>query len=428
MTWRLVGPFALLLALGVAACGGESDDISASETVDDSSGDDETIDDGSPPPPIDLDLLRSGTWTLWAGGGPSGEVPIVDGWPITITFGDDTLGGTAACNDYGARYQLDDRRLTIDGLGQNEAGCAEEVMASERAFVEALLDVDGIDLLGEGGPDGPELALSGMATELLFSFTPAAPAADIAGPLWLLEALLRDGEETAPQGEPATLQLDPDGGLAGSTGCRTLVGRYQVTGSEVQFNELGADGDCPASLRDQDGLIINVLGDGFTPTLDGDTLVLESVGNEGLRYRSITDDQLEEVPSVPVESDAEALAGVDWVFVGGDGPDGPIVDPRTVDPAAEITLVFDDGTYGGNAICNRYGGEIEIGDGGRFAFGPPRSTRASCGPNLDPIAATYLAALERMIEGGIEVGGGDGGARLVMNDGDATELHWERAG
>lgn len=423
---RLIIPLLSVLWL-LAACGDGATTDAGGPAPDETSGD-ETIDDGSPRPPVDLDLLRSGTWTLWAGGGPSGEVPIVDGWPITITFGDDTLGGSAACNDYGARYQLDDRRLTIDGLGQNEAACDEPVMASERAFLDALLDVDGIDLLGERGRDGPELALSGMATELLFSFTPAAPTADMAGRLWLLEALLQDGEETAPQGEPATLRLDPDGGLAGSTGCRTLVGRYQVTGSEVQFNEFGADGDCPASLRGQDGLIINVLGDGFTPTLDGDTLVLESAGNEGLRYRAITDDELEEVPSVPVQSDAEALAGVDWVFVGGDGPDGPIADPRSVDPAAEITLVFDGGTYGGNAICNSYSGEVEIGDGGRFALGPARSTRASCGPNLDPIAATYLSALERMIEGGVEADDGVGAVRLVMNDGDATELHWERVG
>ncbi len=438
---RLVAAL-FVVGLVVAACGTGASDTSASETLDETDdgsdgevgmADDETsdetsddaatVDDGTPPPPIDLDLLRSGTWTLWVGGGPGGEIPIVDGWPITVTFGDGTLGGTAACNDYGASYRIDGRRLVVEGLGQNEAGCAPDVMASERAFFEALLDVDGIDLVAEGR-DGPDLALSGMATEMLFVLSAPAPTDELVEALWLLDALLVDGEEIAPRGEPATLQLSADGGLSGSTGCRGLVGRYVVSGSSVLFNELGAEGECPASLRDQDGLVINVLGDGFTTELDGDTLILTSAGNEGLRYRAVTEDELEEVPTVPVESDAEALSGIEWVFAGGDGPDGPIADPGTVEPDAEITLVLEDGTFRGVAVCNSYSGTVDIGDGGRFTFGPARSTRASCGPDLDPIAASYLAALSRMVEGGVEADG----ARLVMNDGDATELHWERAG
>ena len=409
-----------LAALVVGACGDGTTDLTTggqAETIDDSG----TVDDGSERT-LDRQLLQSGTWELRFGGGPGGEIPVVEGWPITITFTSDTLGGTAACNDYGATYRIDGHQLMISGVGSNEAGCADEVLASETAFLEALADVDGIDLVGTGDPSTAELALSGMATELIFSWTPPAPTGELTGRLWLLEALVQDGRTIAPQGAPATLRLETSGDMTGSTGCRDLVGRYLTSGREVHLNELGADGECPSSLQAQDGLVINVLGDGFVATVDGDRLEVVSAGNESLRYRAVTEDELAEIPTTAAPTDAELLDGIEWVFVGGDGPEGPIADPRTIDPDASITVVFAIDGYEGIAICNRYGGEAAIGDSlWSFTIGPATAEQDGCGDQLDPIAASYLSALPQMIEGGIE---GDGD-RLVMN-GNEIELHFER--
>jgi len=68
----------------------------------------------------------------------------------------------------------------------------------------------------------------------------------------------------------ATLRLDSNGTLAGSTGCRTLTGSHVVVGGEILATGLGADGECSSALADQDGHIVSVLGDGFRADVDGD--------------------------------------------------------------------------------------------------------------------------------------------------------------
>lgn len=410
----------------LVACGGDDESTVAGddETLsdDETASDDETTFDQGEPVTIDREVLTASTWTLRFGGGPDGEIPLVDGWPITITFnGDGTVGGTSACNGYGGSYSIDGSQLILGDIGMNAMGCEPDVAASEAAFMTALADVDGINL---SGGETAELALSGPATELIFASSEPAPLGAMTGQLWLLEALVTDGEETPVAGDPATLQVEADGTFTGSTGCRTLTGRYVVSGNGLFFNEMGADGECPTSLFDQDGHVVGVLGDGFVPTVEDDVLMVSSVGNEGLRYRAITEDELASVEPAPAPSDAELLDGVEWRFVGGDSPAGPIPDPATVDPDTSITLTFTGEGYEGTVICNRYGGEADIGDSlWTFTLGVPEAEEEGCGDGLDEIAAAYLDALPQMSEGGID---GDGQG-LVMN-GNEIELLFERAG
>jgi len=74
--------------------------------------------------------------------------------------------------------------------------------------------------------------------------------------------------------------------MLGSTGCRALNGRYTIAGVEVTMAELSAHGDCPVELRDQDAVVVRVLGDGFRVEVDHEILTLTSTGNEGLAYRA----------------------------------------------------------------------------------------------------------------------------------------------
>lgn len=416
---------AALVALGLlAACGDDDTPIEAGTGTGAEGEDDETTVDQGEPLDIDREVLTASTWVLRVGGGPDGEVPMVDGWPITITFNDDgTFGGTAACNGYGGSYSIDGSQLTLGEMASTEMGCEPEtILESEAAFIAALLDVDGINL---SGGDPAELALSGPATELIFAPTEPAPTGEFVGQQWLLETLVTGGEEMPAEGEPATLLLVADGTFSGSTGCRGLSGRYVVSGNEVFFNEMAADGDCPTSLFDQDSLVVTVLGDGFVPTVDGGALTVTSAGEESLRYRMVTDEDLAVETGTPVLSDVELLDGIEWTFVGGDSPDGPIADPATVDPDAAITLVFlvdEGGQYEGTVICNRYGGPAELGDGLlSFTLGVPGSDEEGCGDGLDAIAAAYLTALPFMNEGGVE----DDGQALVINGND-IELLFER--
>ncbi|MEL7159027.1 MAG: META domain-containing protein, partial [Actinomycetota bacterium] len=415
-------PRPILLILGgltafvvLAACGADSETIDAAapdETVDDA-GVDETSVDEMPRAAIDVDVLEGSTWTLRAGGGSAGEIPIVDGWPLTIVFDGTNLGGTAACNGYGGTYTIDGHQLMIDGIGQTQAACEPDVLASESAYLTALLDVDAIELAGDA-EGGYELALSGAATELLFRAEAPVPN-EIQSRTWLLEALVRDGEAIGVAGQPAMLMIETDGSFTGSTGCRTLSGRYVEFGAELVFNEMAADGECPTALRDQDNHVIGVLEGGFVAEIEGDNLILTSAGNEGLRYRRSSPDEVASLDGVHAPSDAEALAGIEWIFVGGDSPDGPIADPRTFDSDAVITLIFGPGIYQGQAVCNAYGGSADIGESlWTFSLGPAEANQEGCGDPFggpDGPVERYLSALPHMREGGIE---GDG-QRLVMN-------------
>jgi len=142
MNYKLVLFIVLAFSVSVlAACGSNESAVVADEALDDS----ETIGDGNAPIPIDVDTLRGSIWTLRFGRGPAGNVVLVDGWPITITFKDETFGGTAACNGYGGTYSIDGSTITFDQIGSKEMGCKPDVQASEAAFLSAL-GPSGIDL------------------------------------------------------------------------------------------------------------------------------------------------------------------------------------------------------------------------------------------------------------------------------------------
>jgi len=154
--------FALALGL-LTACGSDSDVATdGDETSDGETADETTVDDGGEPIPIDLDALSATTWTLRFGGGPDGDIPILDEWPITINFVDGTISGTAACNGYSGQYDIDGSELFLNDIFNTEMGCAPEVHASEAAYLAALHDVSDITLSGDS------LALGGMSTELIF--------------------------------------------------------------------------------------------------------------------------------------------------------------------------------------------------------------------------------------------------------------------
>ena len=87
----------------------------------------------------------------------------------------------------------------------------------------------------------------------------------------------------------ATLTLNDDRTLTGSTGCRLLEGEWVTAGAEIVFTSFSAIDDplagvcAPESLA-LEGIVISVLGDGFTAEIDGQRLTLMAQGNEGLSY------------------------------------------------------------------------------------------------------------------------------------------------
>ena len=95
-----------------------------------------------------------------------------------------------------------------------------------------------------------------------------------------------------------------------------------------------------------------------------------------------------------------AVAGIEWSaeeVLGGSVPDG-----------AQVTLLLDgEGRAAGRSGCNRFAGQVAIGDG-TMRFGPLAGTRMACVPALMDLEAKVFRALES--------------ARLFVLDGSRSKL------
>lgn len=249
----------LLLALVLAACG--------SPAV-------------SPPASAPIDV--EGSWQLSAGRFDNQAVPIVESHPITMTVEGSRIGGRAACNEYGARIVADGGGIELRDMAWTAMACIpDEVMASETAYVTALEGVRAI------GRDGDALVLRGPGLELRYERLPEPPTAEMTDVTWQLDSVFVGDVAAEPMGEPATLVLGSDGSIEGSTGCRTFTGEWIERGEQIVATTLAMDDrECPPQLMEQDNHVVQVIGDGFVPTIEGDLLTVIDPGGIGLVYRS----------------------------------------------------------------------------------------------------------------------------------------------
>lgn len=228
-----------------------------------------------PAPEVPADALEGATWILVSGS------PIVDGYPITFSVDGDQFGGTAACNGYGGTITRSDDSIVLSEIFQTLMACMDTgVMEAESAFIEALGAVTDWSIV-----DG-QLHLEGPGEPLVFDAAPEVPTEALVDTTWILDTVIEGDAASTPLGDEATLLLAADGTVTGSTGCRTFSGTWVERNSQIVLPELTMEGDCSADLADQDGLVVNVLGDGFTAAIEGALLTITSMGNEGLVYRA----------------------------------------------------------------------------------------------------------------------------------------------
>ena len=104
-------------------------------------------------------------WALEAGTLDGADIPIVDGYPITLIFDqpEGTAGGKSACNQWFGGYTLSGNELTFTDVGGTLMACIDEgVMDSETAFLDAMGLVEIFTM------EGDQLNLTGEAVDLLF--------------------------------------------------------------------------------------------------------------------------------------------------------------------------------------------------------------------------------------------------------------------
>jgi heat shock protein HslJ len=233
---------------------------------------------GDPPAP-------GGSWQLVSGSGPEGAIEPLDTHPVTLSFEEEgRVGGTAACNSYGAVPRIEGERLELDQLDQTDMACdPPEVMELEAAYLSALGRADRLR------EEGDRLVLSGPDVELVYEPLPPVAAEALVGTDWQLDTLVEGDTASTPPAPGARLLLRPDGSVEGHTGCRAFAGEYEPREGEVRLTRLALEGDtgaCPGAAAAQDGLVVSVLGDGFRAGVEGDRLTVSSRGGQTLVFRA----------------------------------------------------------------------------------------------------------------------------------------------
>lgn len=221
-----------------------------------------------------------GSWQLTRGTVDGEAIPIIDSHPITITFEEDQVGGTASCNSYGGTYGLDGSSITFSDLAMTEMACMpEETMLAEQLYGSALTMVTTVTLDGT-------LTLTGPGVELAFEALDPVPEAELTNTVWVLDGLIRGDAVSSPVADSrATVEFFTDGSMLGDTGCRAFSGRYQVNSAEVVVTELAADGhECEPEMSDQDNHVISSLEGGFRVEIEGGRMTTWAQGDEGLTF------------------------------------------------------------------------------------------------------------------------------------------------
>ena len=233
-------------------------------------------------PPVAAEAKYAGEWTLVEGRSDESPVPIVAGYPLTLTLdpnGPD--GGNAACNTYGLDATIEGDAFAAEPTGVTEIGCAARVLVSQDRFLNALVAAQRIEV------DAKRMTLSGPDSLLVFERVPPLAESELVDTRWELNALLEgqgpDGIASSVQG--GYLVISSDGRLQGSTGCRPFEGKWTRVGEHIQTVSFGVQGDCPEEQRQQNDHVVDVLGDGFTVQIEQNQLTLYNIrGEQGLLF------------------------------------------------------------------------------------------------------------------------------------------------
>ncbi|MBW3666577.1 MAG: META domain-containing protein [Actinobacteria bacterium] len=159
----------------------------------------------------DLADSVEGSWVLESGTLHGEPIELLASHPVTLDLGEGSIGGTAACNGYQGEYRVSGPEFElVEGLAVTEMACGpEEVMTTERRYLDALLAVDTVSL------DNGELILSGAGSdvELIFTTLEPAPVADLVRTVWVLQSLIEGEAVTSVGGAMFILWSRDDQGL-----------------------------------------------------------------------------------------------------------------------------------------------------------------------------------------------------------------------
>jgi heat shock protein HslJ len=130
--------------------------------------------------------LAGVTWTLVSYGAPEAPIAVLPEAPITAIFSETGVGGSAGCNSYGGAFLYNSGALTVSGIVSTLMACAENVMAQETAYVNALTTATSYQIVGGqliiAYTGGQLVFVNPLAITPTVTITPVASATPTATP------------------------------------------------------------------------------------------------------------------------------------------------------------------------------------------------------------------------------------------------------
>ena len=237
--------------------------------------------------------------------------------------------------------------------------------------------------------------------------TPGAHTA-LPGTSWTLASLAGENGSLTPiiNGTAVTATFSLDRNVGGSAGCNHYSAPYTVDGESLAIEPaIRTEMYCnePPGLMDQEDRYLAHLTEVASYRIENDRLILaDSEGNDLLVFEKAA-----RTPDLP-------LVGTKWVLdsysTGGDAISSVIA-------GTTVTVTFGpDGSVGGNAGCNHYGGEYTL-DGAKLSTSSLFSTLMYCEtPGVMEQEATFMAHLANATSYRVD------GDRLTLTDAEGNEL------
>lgn len=304
--------------------------------------------------------------------------PIPEGIVTAQIGAENQVSGSAGCNQYRANYTTDGSSISFDtAVAQTQMMCPDELMSIESQYLSALAEADSYQV------DEPTLTLLDVDGSSVATFTRLEPF-DLSGTNWQVTSYNNGegGVVSVLPDQPVTASFRIDGSMVGLTGCNFysnefITEAYRLDIQPVATTSFGCPNDALALQEAQFLAAFGLVGN-YQVLFDQ----MEMRSSDGTL--AMTLERLEDLP----------LVGTRWLldsYFDGSALLAPI-EGSTVD------LNFaEDGTVGGNASCNSYGGSYQTSDS-QLTFSQLFQTEMAC---MEPVGlmeqeSAYLSLLNQV--------------------------------
>lgn len=185
------------------------------------------------PPALAEPAPLTGSWMLQSFGDAADPTPVLPATPVTATFADGAVSGSAGCNAYRSTYQTQRRRLVIGPAATTRKFCAAAIMEQESTFLAALQTTRKYRIDEQGQLQIRYLTADGIQ---VLTFTPPVATVPLAGTTWKVAEWA--DRPSGPIVATLTANFSDSGKISGSGGCNNFSGAYQTTGNTLTIGIL----------------------------------------------------------------------------------------------------------------------------------------------------------------------------------------------